>query len=63
MNIALVDGNKPILGVVYVPVSETSYIATINYGAHKSVKENDLNINFSLDKLLIVCFGILKFLF
>ena len=42
VNIALVDGNKPILGVVYVPVSETSYIATINYGAHKSVKENDL---------------------
>jgi len=40
VNIALIDGNKSILGVVYIPVSETSYVAATSYGAHKFDKEN-----------------------
>ena len=40
VNIALIDRNKSILGVVYIPVSETSYVAATSYGAHKFDKEN-----------------------
>ncbi|HIA35722.1 MAG TPA: 3'(2'),5'-bisphosphate nucleotidase [Flavobacteriales bacterium] len=39
VNIALVHNNRPVLGVIYVPIKETLYFAAENYGAYK------LNIN------------------
>ena len=35
VNIALIDKNKPILGVVYVPVSKLLYFGTKDIGSHK----------------------------
>lgn len=37
VNIALIDQHRPILGVVYVPVTEVLYYACIDYGAFKHV--------------------------
>jgi len=39
VNIALIEHNKPILGVVYVPVSGDIYSATLNGGAFKNGKK------------------------
>jgi 3'(2'), 5'-bisphosphate nucleotidase len=36
INIALIENNKPILGVVYIPVSDDVYYAQINKGAYKN---------------------------
>ena len=36
INIALIEYNKPILGVVYIPVSNDIYYATLNKGAFKN---------------------------
>jgi 3'(2'), 5'-bisphosphate nucleotidase len=38
VNIALIDQNKPILGVIYVPVRDVMYFAAIGYGAFKQQK-------------------------
>lgn len=37
VNIALIDAHRPILGVVYVPVTEVLYYACVNYGAFKQM--------------------------
>jgi 3'(2'), 5'-bisphosphate nucleotidase len=39
VNIALIDNHKPILGVVYVPVSGITYFAAQGNGAFKSLPE------------------------
>ena len=39
VNIALIEHNKPILGVVYVPVSGDVYSATLGSGAFKNGKK------------------------
>jgi 3'(2'), 5'-bisphosphate nucleotidase len=33
VNIALIDNHKPVMGVVYVPVTETTYFGTVGEGA------------------------------
>lgn len=38
VNIALIDGHKPVLGVVYAPVTELLYFAVANQGAYKQKK-------------------------
>jgi 3'(2'), 5'-bisphosphate nucleotidase len=38
VNIALIDQHKPVLGVVYAPVTELLYFAVINQGAYKQNK-------------------------
>jgi 3'(2'), 5'-bisphosphate nucleotidase len=35
VNIALVENGKPVLGVIYIPVSKTLYFAACNLGAYK----------------------------
>ena len=40
VNIALINGNQSVLGVIYIPVIDTSYIATTDYGAYKCYKKN-----------------------
>ena len=38
VNIALIDGNRPVLGVVYAPVTGLLYFATHGNGAFKKIK-------------------------
>jgi 3'(2'), 5'-bisphosphate nucleotidase len=40
VNIALIDEHKPVLGVVYAPVTELLYFAAKDNGAYKQVKAN-----------------------
>ena len=42
VNIALIDGHQSVLGVVHIPVIDTSYMATINNGAHRRNKQNEI---------------------
>jgi len=39
VNIALIDNHKPVMGVVYVPVTGVSYCAALNNGAYKCLPE------------------------
>ena len=45
VNIALIENNKPILGVIYVPTKSTLYFAQQNFGSFK------ININSELKSL------------
>ena len=36
VNIALAENNKPVLGVIYVPVKEALYFGAVGVGAHKT---------------------------
>lgn len=49
VNIALIDGGKPILGVVYVPDKQTTYYATREGGAFKQVGGEEPKQIFSED--------------
>jgi 3'(2'), 5'-bisphosphate nucleotidase len=40
VNIAFIDGHKPVLGVVYAPVTELLYFASQGHGAYKQVKSS-----------------------
>ncbi len=35
VNIALIDHQRPVLGVIYVPVADTLYFGTVDHGAYK----------------------------
>lgn len=35
VNIALIENNKPVIGVIYSPVSKDLYFAAVNYGSYK----------------------------
>ncbi len=39
VNIALIDNHKPIMGVVYVPVTGVIYYAALDHGAYKCLPE------------------------
>ena len=39
INIALIENSKPIYGVVYMPLNNTTYFAIKNYGAYKNRKK------------------------
>lgn len=43
VNIALVENNKPILGVIYAPVLSTLYYASIDYGSYKIKTSKNLD--------------------
>ena len=49
VNIALIENNRPILGVIYVPVSATLYIGTEQLGAWKVEDASD-SMSFDLIK-------------
>jgi 3'(2'), 5'-bisphosphate nucleotidase len=40
VNIALIQGHQPILGVVHIPVSDIAYYACAGYGAYKLIPGN-----------------------
>ena len=40
VNIALIDGQKSVLGVVYAPVTDIVYFASLGHGAYKKIKSN-----------------------
>ena len=42
VNIALIDGNRPVIGVIYIPVSDVLYYASSVTGAHKRKKASEL---------------------
>jgi len=41
VNIALIDHGKPVMGVVYAPVKDTSYFAAQGLGAYKQIGRNE----------------------
>ena len=43
VNIALIENNKPVLGVIFVPVLSILYFASQNYGAYKLQCSSNLN--------------------
>lgn len=47
VNIALIENNNPILGIIFVPVKSTLYFAQKNYGSYKIHTRVELN---SLDR-------------
>ena len=55
VNIALVENNTPIAGVIYVPVLETLYWGAVGYGAYKLQDvntENYTDLETSLEKAI-----------
>ncbi len=44
VNIALIENNQPVLGVIYWPPGETLYYATKGFGAHKTSPVEDKQI-------------------
>ena len=53
VNIALIENNKPIAGVIYVPVTKELYFSSTEIGAYKIEDVSKLNINdFDLDPLI-----------
>lgn len=49
VNIALVEDHRPVLGVIYVPVSRELYFAVKGHGAYKAVHRHE-NIRDLMDK-------------
>lgn len=53
VNIALIENQTPIFGVIYVPVTDVLYVGIKNYGAFKFEKVKDINVNLnSLDEII-----------
>lgn len=58
VNIALIRNNKPVLGVVYVPVTDTLYFAAQDFGSYKlengmTVLRNEAFINDEFDEMVL----------
>ena len=51
VNIALIEKNKPVLGVIYVPVQKILYFATKSMGAFKTSNINYQTLNINLSEL------------
>ncbi|MFL0804021.1 MAG: 3'(2'),5'-bisphosphate nucleotidase CysQ [Agarilytica sp.] len=45
VNIALIEKHSPVMGVVYVPVTDVTYVGVSGHGAHKLQGENKQNIS------------------
>ncbi|MFQ5963390.1 MAG: 3'(2'),5'-bisphosphate nucleotidase CysQ [Candidatus Scalinduaceae bacterium] len=52
VNIALIHANKPILGVIYVPVKDTFYFAATSLGAYKVLNSEIMTAKLSMKELL-----------
>ncbi len=46
-NIALIEKGKPVLGVIFAPVRQLLYFASVEAGAYKAILENTGNININ----------------
>ncbi len=56
VNIALIKGNTPVLGVIYVPVTKDLYFSEESLGAFKAINIDNENDISDLDKLLSTSF-------
>ncbi len=54
VNIALVEGLQPVMGVVYAPVPDVLYFASKEIGAFKLNRASELNINDAMDQNMTV---------
>jgi 3'(2'), 5'-bisphosphate nucleotidase len=52
VNIALIHANKPVLGVIYVPVKDTFYFAAAGIGAYKLTKTKIVVDNMPVNEIL-----------
>jgi len=52
VNIALIHGNKPVVGMIYIPEKRTYYFAAQGLGAYKLVSDNTTLPELSYDNLL-----------
>ncbi|MBT3879188.1 MAG: 3'(2'),5'-bisphosphate nucleotidase CysQ [Candidatus Scalindua sp.] len=54
VNIALMHRDKPVLGIIYVPVTDVFYFAALNFGSYKlessDILTDDLSIKELIDK-------------
>ena len=53
VNIALIEGNNPILGVVYVPAKSFLYLAEKNKGSFKTITKDKLKNLEGIKKILV----------
>ena len=53
VNIALIENNRPILGVIYAPVSNELYFAKKNFGSYKILTSKQLNTLNNAKKISI----------
>jgi 3'(2'), 5'-bisphosphate nucleotidase len=52
VNIALIHSNRPIMGVIYIPVKNTYYFAIKDFGAYKLVNSEMMSSDLSVEKLV-----------
>ncbi len=52
VNIALIHGNKPVLGIIYVPVKDIFYFAAINFGAYMLGSSESITDELSVRELM-----------
>lgn len=50
VNIALIENNQPVIGVIYLPVHKELYFACINYGSFRVTQQHSMQNN--IDDLL-----------
>tara|TARA_B100000575_G_scaffold109382_1_gene87095 strand:+ start:33 stop:830 length:798 start_codon:yes stop_codon:yes gene_type:complete len=53
VNIALIENNRPILGVIYAPVSNELYFSKKNFGSYKILTNKKLNTLDNANKISI----------
>jgi 3'(2'), 5'-bisphosphate nucleotidase len=54
VNIALIENNKPIMGVIYVPVQKTLYYAIYNLGAYKVTATSSLSYDILVKNSILL---------
>ncbi len=52
VNIALIHKDRPIVGIIYIPVKDTFYFAAEDLGAYKLISRDILKSSISLDDIL-----------
>ena len=50
VNIALIQNNRPVLGVIHIPVSGVNYFAAMNCGAYKSTATHEIPVRIHTQK-------------
>ncbi len=53
VNIALIHGNKPVLGIIYIPVKDIFYFAAVNLGAYILESSESITDELSVRELMV----------
>lgn len=56
VNIALIEKDTPILGVIYVPVTKDLYFGTLNIGSYKAINQDLESFESDINTLMQVSF-------